>query len=109
MPNIRLIEKRDAASVALLHQSYLSTPFHSAAGLHLLKLYYKNLVQSSYGVGYIAVDDNTVVGYVCGVWDAAALQRMLTRNSVLPLLFWMTFALITSPAVVSSMSQRVEN
>lgn len=72
------------AQVASLHLEHLNTGYRGRPGLRLLQAYYAALVQSGGGSGFVArqmgpagARHGEVVGYVCGLWDPAAVRSTL--------------------------------
>lgn len=74
--------------VARLHLDHLRTGFRGRPGLELLAAYYRILVQSGGGCGYVAEQAGQVAGYVCGVWEPAAVRGALLRAEWPALLWW---------------------
>lgn len=93
------------AQVARLHLEYLSTGYRGRPGLRLLQAYYAALVQSRGGNGFVAEQigpagalHGAVVGYVCGVWDPAAIRSTLLKGAMR--MQWPNLALWTGVQVL---------
>ncbi len=69
------------AQIASLHINNLHTNFRGRSGNRLLEIYYRSLVSSSGGVGFVALIDNDVVGYICGIWDAAICSERIDQDT----------------------------
>lgn len=80
------LSKKLIPDVAGLHMKYLHTPFKDKPGGNLLEVYYSTLTEQVGGCGYVAVDDNNVAGYICGVWDPKKLRKILLKKHWWPLL-----------------------
>lgn len=90
--------------VANLHLKNLSTRYRGRPGLRLLEAYYAALVQSDGGSGYVAEQmgpagarNGVVVGYVCGVWEPAAVRSTLLGGQWLRLAFWTSAQVLIRP------------
>ncbi len=88
MIDVRPLEAKHALAVARLHQAGLTTGFCGAAGRHLLAAYYRSLISGSGGCGYVALVDGRVDGFICGLWDEAAVRRQLLRGEWAALAGW---------------------
>jgi ribosomal protein S18 acetylase RimI-like enzyme len=75
--------------------------------LHLLEAYYAALVQSDGGSGFVAetmgpvsARNGAVVGYVCGVWESAAVRSILLGAQWPRLVFWISAQVLVRPRLV---------
>ena len=89
-----------ADQVARLHMENLQTYFRGWSGRELLSLYYVTLVKERGGCGYVAVSQDELVGFVCGVWDAHELRKTLLRAHWLRLVFWGMLQLVSTPSLI---------
>lgn len=80
MLEIRPLLPQDAELAAKAHFEYLSSAFHTAGGLKMLKLQYISIATHHGAAGYAAWVDGQFAGYVCGVWDHAAVKRGLAQH-----------------------------
>jgi ribosomal protein S18 acetylase RimI-like enzyme len=94
------------AAVAELHLAFLRTRFAGLPGRRLLEVYYRALVAGRGGRGYVAVAGSSVVGYVCGIWDASALYRSMLRRGWPRLVIWGIAQLAVRPSLVGSLLAR---
>jgi len=85
--------------VAHFHLLYLSTPFRGLAGRKLLSQYYQAICKGKGASGYIAIREGELLGYVCGVWDAHELQKILLQTRWLHLTWWGTLQMIGKPSL----------
>jgi ribosomal protein S18 acetylase RimI-like enzyme len=92
--------------VALMHLNHLQTQFHGRAGRELLALYYRSLAEGDGACGYVAVLDNQVIGYVCGVWDAAQVKHQLMRRYGVQVAVWGLVQILTYPQLLLRMIRR---
>jgi ribosomal protein S18 acetylase RimI-like enzyme len=105
------------AQVASLHLEQLSTGYRGRPGLRLLQTYYAALVQSDGGSGFVAeqmgpagAQHGAVVGYVCGLWDPAAVRSTLLRDALRAqwpkLAFWTGLQVLIRPRLISELVGR---
>lgn len=74
---IKPLEICEIDQVVLLHYKYLNTEFRGKIGQEILKIYYSVISHSQGGCGYVALRDNKVVGYICGLWNSSEVKRYL--------------------------------
>lgn len=101
------LQPSHCVEVAQLHLACLPTPFCGRPGRELLRRYYKGVSQNQGASGFVALKQNQVVGYVCGVWRPNELQRWILRHDGLGLLFWGGAQLIYKPALISDLWRRL--
>jgi GNAT superfamily N-acetyltransferase len=105
---IRRIRASDASQLAALHLATLRTQFTGLAGQNLLACYYRALTSGSGGVGYAKIeDDGGIAGFVCGIWDAAAVRRVLLHSQWWRLLGWGCLCVLFRPRILSDLWQRL--
>lgn len=80
---IKPLQPHQASAVAKLHLDYLQTNYRGRLGHQLLTAYYRAVCNSRGGVGYVWVDDENVLGYVCGIWDRRRILRKLLQQSAM--------------------------
>jgi ribosomal protein S18 acetylase RimI-like enzyme len=66
--------------IAQTHIKYLPTSFRGGNGIQLLKTYYDVIAEQYGGIGYIAVTDGRIAGFICGIWDRQAIKRSLLKK-----------------------------
>ena len=93
--------------VARLHLDYLRTGFRGRPGLELLAAYYEALVQSEGGCGFVTEQAGQVAGYVCGVWEPAAVWRTLLRARWLALVCWGLAQVAVRPRILTELVGRL--
>jgi len=93
--------------VARLHLDYLRTGFRGRPGLELLAAYYRALVQSEGGCGFVAEQAGRVAGYVCGVWAPAAVRGTLLKERWLLLIFWGLAQVLVRPRFFYDLAGRL--
>lgn len=86
--------------VAQLHIENLQTMFSGRAGCELLRHYYHTVAKEMGGCGYVAIDQNEVLGYVCGIWDAHELRRNLLLDHGFFLALWGTLQVLGRPKLI---------
>lgn len=74
--------------------------FSGRAGRELLMLYYGTVAKEVGGGGYVAINQNEVLGYVCGIWDAHELRRSLLLSHGFLLALWGTFQVFGKPKLI---------
>lgn len=105
---IRPLETGDAGAVAALHQAALHTRMAGMAGRHLLACYYRALVAGVGGCGFVALEpDGRVAGFICGVWDPAAVRKNLLRMTWGRLLSWGGVHVFCHPASLADIFRRL--
>lgn len=97
------------AAVAALHLNYLNTGFAGKPGLQLLDLYYRAIVDGAGACGYVAEKDETVLGFICGVWDPAHLRGQLLRRHWPGLALWGLAQVAIQPTMVQALLGRRRN
>lgn len=95
-----------AASVAQLHMAVLRTPFRGRSGKDLLTVYYRSLVAKQGASCFVALEAESVAGFVCGIWDAAAVLRHLLCRHGTPLVWHGVRQALENPALVMSLAGR---
>lgn len=88
MEAIRPLVPADCAAVAELHLRCLPTDFVGTPGRNLLRRYYEAVAAGDGACGYVADEAGRVTGFICGVWDPAAVRSKLLRRSWPRLLAW---------------------
>jgi ribosomal protein S18 acetylase RimI-like enzyme len=105
------------AQVASLHLEHLNTGYRGRPGMRLLQAYYAALVQSGGGSGFVAeqmgpagVRHGAVVGYVCGLWDPAAVRSSLLGDALgaqwPKLALWTGLQVLIRPRLVVELMRR---
>jgi ribosomal protein S18 acetylase RimI-like enzyme len=98
-----------AGQVAGLHMANLHTAFRGRAGQKLLALYYASVADGRGCCGYIALFDDQVVGYVCGIWDASDIKRNLLSRFGGQVLFWGIAQLAAYPLMLKDILLRLHS
>ena len=94
---------RHCTAVANLHLNYLRTSFQGRAGRELLVAYYRAVVEGLGACGFVAEDSNqTVAGFVCGVWAPGLVRRTMLRRQWPRLLFWGAVQAALHPTMVGN-------
>jgi ribosomal protein S18 acetylase RimI-like enzyme len=104
---IRSLQINDSRSVAELHIRNLQTSFTGWSGLQLLTLYYKAITRGIGGCGFISEENGYITGYICGIWDPNALNRVLISNFFVQLIFWSAIQVLDHPSQFFSMIRRM--
>lgn len=107
MSRIIALAPRHSMAVAALHLQYLTTPFHGASGRQLLSSYYQTVASGHGAVGYVAEEQDQILGYICGVWEAAELRKQLLTTRWPALAFWGAVGLLTRPQILALLAQRL--
>lgn len=95
--------------VARLHRDCLPTGFRGRPGLELLTAYYRALVESRGGCGFVAEQEGRVDGYVCGVWEPAAVRGTLLGAQWPTLILWGCAQVLVRPRFFSDLVGRLGN
>lgn len=88
MVRIVPLETTHLDAVARLHMAHLRTNYRGYPGMQLLICYYDTLAKSDVACGYVAIEHDRVLGFVCGVWDFAQLHSSLLKRKLPSLLLW---------------------
>lgn len=107
MIEVGLLRERHASGAARLHLSFLRTKLQGRPGRELLELYYRNLASTDGACGYVAEDGDSMVGYVCGVWDPSAVRSSLLRSHWPRVLFWGGVLSVVKPSIIMSLVGRL--
>jgi ribosomal protein S18 acetylase RimI-like enzyme len=94
--------------VAGLHLNHLRTGFRGRPGLRLLQTYYTALVQSAGACGFVAEEERTVIGYVCGVWKPTAVRATLLKDDWPSLAFWGMAQMLICPHLAADLVRRLQ-
>ena len=107
---IRRLEPGDATAVATLHQETLRSRMTGLNGRRLLSVYYRVLALGKGGCGYVAVGSNgEILGFVCGIWDPAALREVLIRSYWGRLAVWGGLHALSRPIYLRDVYRRVSS
>lgn len=93
--------------VAHLHMLYLPTSFSGRAGHKLLCEYYYAVCTHRGANGFVAFDNKTLMGFVCGIWDAGELRAVLLRNRLLRLGWWGIYQVLAHPSLIGDFIHRL--
>ena len=96
-----------ADAVAGLHLECLRTGFRGRPGRSLLRCYYASVACGKGATGIVALEDNAVIGFVCGVWNPQQVHSILLGQHGLELLFWGFMQIIWRPRIIREMLKRV--
>ena len=80
MINIEQLKMEDCEALSDLHLTYFQNHFQGMPGRRLLECYYKGVANQAGSVGFVAKNDEKVIGYVCGVWDKSAINSFSSKN-----------------------------
>ena len=75
----------------------------------MLTIYYRAVCEEKGAVGYVAVTKDHVQGFVCGVWDARQLRRVLLRRFGTSLAFWGFIQVVLKPTLFIEFLSRFQN
>lgn len=100
------ITRRHSKAVAALHMQHLPTPFRGGPGRRLLSAYYRAVAGGRGAIGYIAEEQGHILGYVCGVWDPAALRAQMFKAEWPTLMLWGPVSVLFQPQLMASFAQR---
>jgi ribosomal protein S18 acetylase RimI-like enzyme len=59
--------------------------------------------------GFVAIESNKIIGYVCGIWEPKVLRRELFRSQWLKLGWWIIIQAINKPSVFFNLIRRYQN
>lgn len=99
MIDIVPLKASHARPIAQLHMENLNTNFSGRAGFELLRLYYETIAKEAGGCGYVAMDQNEIMGFVCGIWSVRELRRNLLLSHGLLLALWGTAQFLMRPVL----------
>lgn len=89
--NVRKMIANDVAEVASLHRQIFSDYFLTHMGQSFLEHYYKEFMDQSENYGFVAVNEDVLLGFVVGTSDSERLYtRFYRRNFALlvPISLW---------------------
>jgi GNAT superfamily N-acetyltransferase len=89
--------------------AYLATPWRGATGCRLLATYYRAVAHGRGAAGYVACDGAQVLGFICGVWDAAGLRREWLQTQWPMLLLWAPLSILRSPRLLGDWRRRLKD
>lgn len=107
MSEVTRMMHHHTAQAASLHINNLRTFFKGRSGIQVLEIYYRALVRSSGGTGFVAVVNGDVIGYICGIWDAASIRNVLIKHYWARLLFWLGWQVVENPDILKEIFDRM--
>jgi len=107
MVNIEQLKSEDCGPVSDLHLKYFQHQFHDLPGRRLLECYYKGVANQVGSTGFVAKNDEKVIGYICGVWDKGAINAFLKHKYIASLILWGFLHVVTHPSTLSKMVNKV--
>lgn len=93
---VRPMEARDIAEVAMMHRTTLPDWFLAAAGRRFLAMFYAEALKTG-EIAYVAVQEGLVAGFVMGSVRPRAFSRSLLRSRAFGLLLAGGLAIAKSP------------
>lgn len=94
------------AIVARLHREHLASRWRGRLGELLLRAQYRAIAKGSGACGYVAESERAVAGYVCGVWDGAAVRSAFWRSGLMGILLWLANGLTQG---IAGLRRRLRN
>lgn len=82
---IRPMEARDTHKAAMIHIEGQPHTFLSSLGPEFVSILFTNLVRSPHGFGFVAVDEDDVIGFAVGATSTKAMFRDVLRRAWFPL------------------------
>jgi len=80
---IRELSIKDANAVAALHISGISTGFISSLGQDFVAALYEAIAESEYSFGFVAVENDKVLGFVAFTTDLNSLYKSIMVKKML--------------------------
>ena len=99
MPYLRKMQLSDVNQVVNVHLSSFQNFFLTFLGPRFLSLLYTYIVSSPNGVGYVSLDGDQVVGFVCGSARPAGFYGRLFKEQWLRILLAPWHPVIRRPAI----------
>lgn len=84
---IEKIKRTDAAQVARLHIEGISTGFISSLGIRFVTALYEAIAESKYSFGFVAVENDKVLGFVAFTTNLNALYKSIMLKKGLRFIF----------------------
>jgi len=94
-------------AVARLHQENLSSPFQGRPGRELLCNYYAALIDSSGAVGFVAIERQEVLGFICGIFNPQDIKISFLKKHPRRMLTWGSLLVISRPGLIVDLSSRL--
>jgi len=95
------------ATITSMHMQYLRSPFQGKSGEHFLQTYYNTLIKQKGGCGYVAITNNKIAGFVCGIWDPTIVKSNLVKEHWESLLITSFQVLFHSPKLIVDLVSRL--
>lgn len=95
------------APISRLHLDHLPTDFRGRPGVQLLSCYYDSVITTDAACGYVAIDQDQVAGFVCGVWNPDALRASMIKQHSVNLLIWGACQVIVRPAALIQLAGKL--
>lgn len=89
------LEAIHVKEAAALHLKYLKTYFKGTSGKKIIECVYKVVASNSGGKGFIAIDNDNIIGFICGIWNQKAIYRKILKDNgiwLFLLVLWQSFA-----------------
>lgn len=106
MPYLRKMQLSDVNQVVGVHLSSFQGFFLTFLGPRFLTLLYTHIVSSLDGVGYVALDENRVVGFVCGSTQPSGFYRRLLLKQWQEIVPSILLTLLSNPATAPRLAWR---
>jgi ribosomal protein S18 acetylase RimI-like enzyme len=105
--NFLSLDERYCYEIAELHITYLNSKFTGNHGAILLESYYKALCARKGGVCYIAMVNNRVVGYICGIWNLREIYYYLFRKFFIKFLTRLILQTFENPTILLNLINKL--
>lgn len=97
---IKEMEEEQISSVVAVHLAGFQGFFLSFLGPAFLRQLYSSLIEDKYGVCFVAVDTNGVVGFVAGTTRSSGVYSRLLRQSLIKFSLAVIPAVLKRPSIV---------
>lgn len=107
MIRISPLERGHLYKIAQLHLHNLPTDFSGKPGANLLQTYYTVISDKLGGCGFVALSDDHVIGYICGIWDPNLIRKDLIRSHWYKIIYYGILQIIVKPKILQTFLSRM--
>lgn len=98
MKKIREMKLKDLEEIVNIHLNSFQGFFLSFLGPKFLMLFYKGIISSTLGVGFVYIDNNRIEGFICGAINPSDFFHNLLRTK------WFHFSIASLGAILKKPS-----
>lgn len=102
MIKIDHLQRQDIEIISQIHLESLENNFLPSLGLNFLKALYKGIVGKKGNYGFVAIENQKVVGFAIGTKNMKDYLKLALRSNFLELCLYLFFRLIKKPTLLKN-------